>query len=145
MIINRLYTHTHTHTHIYIYIYIIFPKLQTLLKSIGTQNVMRNELNNLAVHSLYTHTDTHTHIGPVGWSCRIHQLYLCRRVRLLQRVSGYDTKLTDGEVPVMLVLRGTWSKSLVVSLLVWLWPRVVALDRVLSIGQIEINCVLLLN
>ena len=26
-----------------------------------------------------------------------------------------------------------------------LWPGVVALDRVLSVGQIEVNCVLMLN
>ena len=25
--------------------------------------------------------------GPVSWSCRIHQLHLCRGVRLIQRMS----------------------------------------------------------
>ena len=30
---------------------------------------------------------TPLYIGPVGWGCRIHPLYLCRGVRLPQRVS----------------------------------------------------------
>ena len=41
--------------------------------------------------------------GPVGWGCRIHWLYLCRGVRPPpQRVSWYDTKQSDGEVPAVL-------------------------------------------
>ena len=42
---------------------------------------------------------------PVGWSCRIHQLHLCRGVRPPNKCPGYDTKQSDGEVPVML---GLW-------------------------------------
>ena len=44
--------------------------------------------------------------GPVGWDCRINRLHLCREVRLLQRVSWYDTKQSDGETSVMLELWG---------------------------------------
>ena len=47
---------------------------------------------------------------------------------------GYDTKQSDGEAPVMLALKGIWSTPLLPSLLGPLWPRVVAPDRVLSMG-----------
>ena len=47
--------------------------------------------------------------APVGWGCRIHRLLLCWGVRLSQRVSWYDTKQSDGEVPVMLELCRTQS------------------------------------
>ena len=43
------------------------------------------------------------------------------------------TKQSDGEVPVMPSLPGPP------------WPGVVAPDRVLSMGQTELNCVLMLN
>ena len=39
---------------------------------------------------------------PVGWGCRIHRLLLCRGVRPPNECSGYDSKRSDGEVPVML-------------------------------------------
>ena len=53
----------------------------------------------------------------------------------------YDTKQFDGVVPVMLEFC-TPSLSLLPSPF---WPGVVALDRVLSMGLIELNCVLMLN
>ena len=56
-----------------------------------------------------------------------------------------DTKQSDSEVPVMLELWGMRSTSSLPSLPGPLWPRVVASVRVLSLGQIEINCVLKLN
>ena len=71
---------------------------------------------------------------PVGWGCRIHRLHLCRGVRPSppNEYPGYDTKQSNGEVPVMLELWGMWSTPL----LLWLpgpfWPGVVAPDRVLS-------------
>ena len=43
----------------------------------------------------------------------------------------YDTKQSDGEVPVMQELWGMPSTSSLPSLLDPLWPKVVALDRVL--------------
>ena len=48
---------------------------------------------------------------PVGWGCRIHRLHLCRGVRppLFNECPGYDTKQSDGEVPVMLELLGMWN------------------------------------
>ena len=57
----------------------------------------------------------------------------------------YDTKKSDGEVPVMLELWGMRSTPSLPSLPGSLWPGVVAPDRVLSVGQIELNCVLMLN
>ena len=52
----------------------------------------------------------------------------------------YDTKQSGGEVPVMLELWGMRSTSSLQSIPGPLRPGVVAPDRVLSMGQIEINC-----
>ena len=51
---------------------------------------------------------------------------------------GYDIKQSDGEAPVMLELWVMWSTSLLLSLPGPIWFTVVALDRVLPIGQIEL-------
>ena len=59
--------------------------------------------------------------------------------------SGYHTKQSDGKDPVMQELWGTWSVPSLPSLPGPLWTGIVAPDRVLSIGQIELNCVLMLN
>ena len=45
-------------------------------------------------------------ICPVGWGCRIYQLYLCSEVRLPYVCPGYDIKQSDGEVQVMEELCG---------------------------------------
>ena len=58
---------------------------------------------------------------------------------------GYDTKLSDGEIPVMLEVWGMWSTPLLPLFLGPLWLRAVSLDRVLSMDQIELNCILMLN
>ena len=58
---------------------------------------------------------------------------------------GYDTKQSEGEVPVMLELSGMWSTRSLPSLPGWPWPSVVVPDRVLFMGQQELNCVLMLN
>ena len=42
---------------------------------------------------------------PVDWDCRIHRLHLCRGVRPpTNECPGYDTKQSDGEVPVIYIL-----------------------------------------
>ena len=56
-----------------------------------------------------------------------------------------DTKQSDGEVLVMLEHWGMRSTPLLQLLPSPLWPEVVAPDKVLSMCQIEINCVLMLN
>ena len=58
---------------------------------------------------------------------------------------GHDTKQSDGEVPVMLELWGMLGTSSLPSLPGPLWPGVLAPDKVLSMSQIELNCVLMLN
>ena len=58
---------------------------------------------------------------------------------------GYETKQSDGEAPVVLERWRMRSTLLLPSLSVPLWPEVVAPDWVLSIGQIELNCVLMLS
>ena len=52
----------------------------------------------------------------------------------LNECPRYETKQTESEASVMLKLWGTQSTSLLPSLLGPLWPRVVAPDRILSVG-----------
>ncbi len=54
-------------------------------------------------------------------------------------------KESDGEVPIMLELWGMQSTPSLPSLPGLLWPRVVAPEKALSMDQIELNCVLMLN
>ena len=61
-----------------------------------------------------------------------------------QRVSRYDTKQSDREVPVMLGFWGMRSTLSLPPLPDPLSPGVVVPDRVLSMGQIELNSVLML-
>ena len=50
--------------------------------------------------------------------------------------SGYDTKQSDSEAPVLLEFWGMWSTSSLPSLPCPFWSQVVALNKVLSMGQI---------
>ena len=68
-----------------------------------------------------------------------------QRVNTPHECLEYDSKQSDGEVPVMLELWQMWSTSSLPLLPGPLWPRMVAPDRVLSMSQIELNCVLMLN
>ena len=58
---------------------------------------------------------------------------------------GYDTKQSDGEVPVMLELQGMQSTPSLPSLPATFWPRAVAPYRVQSMSRIELNTLLMLN
>ena len=92
--------------------------------------------------------DERYEICPVDWGRRIHRLRFCRGVSPpthLNECPVYDPKQFDGEVPVMLKLWGMRSTPSLLSLPGPFWPEVVALDRSLSMGQIELNCVLMLN
>ena len=72
---------------------------------------------------------------PVGWSCRIHRLLLYRGVRHTpNECPGYDTKQSDGKVPVMLELWGMWSTPSLPLIPGPLWPGMVAHDSALSMG-----------
>ena len=72
---------------------------------------------------------------PVSWNCRIHQLHLCRGVRLppMSVLIWHSTICLWGSSPGAL-----WSTSLLPLLLGPLWPREETPDRVLSMGQIEL-------
>ena len=61
------------------------------------------------------------------------------------KCSGYDTVQSDGEAPVMLDLWGMWSIFSLPLLSGLIRPGVVAPDRVLSLGQIKLNCLFKLN
>ena len=52
---------------------------------------------------------------------------------------AYDSKQSDGEVPVMLELWGMQITPSFSLLPAPLWPKGVALDRALSMGQIELT------
>ena len=83
-----------------------------------------------------------TEYCSVGWGCWIHRLYFCREVRSAptNECPGHDTKHSDSAVPVMLELWRKQSTPSFSSLPGRIWPRVVTPDRVLSMGQIELNC-----
>ena len=88
----------------------------------------------------------HIYGCPVGWSCRIRRLRLFREVRPRPHdCPGYDTKQSHGEAPVILEVWGMHSTPLLPSLPGPLWPGVVAPDKVLSMGKIELNYVVMLN
>ena len=77
--------------------------------------------------------------SQAGWGSRIHQLLLFRGVTpLSNECPGYSTKQSDGKAPVMLELLGMQSTPSLSSLPGPLWPKVVAFDKVLSMGQIEL-------
>ena len=79
----------------------------------------------------------------VIWGCRIHRLHLWSGVRPSpNECLVYDTKQSDAEVPVMLELWGMRSISSLPSTSGQIWPGVVAPDRVVSMGQREVNCVM---
>ena len=59
--------------------------------------------------------------------------------------AGYDIKQSDGKVPVMPELWGMQSIPSLPSLPGLLWPGVVVPNEILSIGQMELNCALMLN
>ena len=58
---------------------------------------------------------------------------------------GNDTKQSDGEGSIMMELWGMRSTLLLPSFPGPLWPWVVAPDRIPSMGQIEVNCMLVLT
>ena len=82
---------------------------------------------------------------PVGWACRIYWQHLCRGARPHYECPDYDTKQSDGEVPVMQELWGMQSTLSLPLIPGSFRPGVVAPDKALSLGQIELNCVLMQN
>ena len=78
----------------------------------------------------------------VSCGCRIHWLHLCIGVRPPAPNECPDTKQSAGEVPAVLELWRMRSTSLLPLLPGPLWPGVVAPDRALSMGQIELTAYL---
>ena len=75
------------------------------------------------------------HVSPwTDVSCRIHWLHLCWGVRPPNECPEYNTKQSDGEVPVMLWLWGMRSTPSLPFLPGPLWHGVVASNRALSMG-----------
>ena len=66
-------------------------------------------------------------------------IFKLRKAGLNSECPAYDTKQSDGESPMLLKLWG------LPSLTDPLWPTVVTPDMILSMAQIELNCVLMLN
>ena len=71
-------------------------------------------------------------ICSVGEGGRLH-LWI-RFNTLSNEYPGYDTKQSDGEVPVMLGISGIRSTTLLPFLPGQLWPRMIAPDWDLSMG-----------
>ena len=78
---------------------------------------------------------------PFGWGNKIHLLLFCREVR--SPPDWYVPKQSDGHVPVKLALWWMWFTPSLPSFPDPFWSGVVAPDWVLTIGQIEQNCVLI--
>ena len=88
-------------------------------------------------------SETLTASCPVDWGNEISRLLLCCEFRSTPNdCPGYCTKQSDGEVPVMQEFWGMWSNPSLPSLPGLLWWWVVAPDKVLSLGKIELNSVL---
>ena len=85
------------------------------------------------------------YVAQSAEAARIHRLHLSRGVRPSKECQVYDLKQSDCEVPVMLEIWGMQSTPSLPSLSGPLWPGVVPPVRAPSMGQIELNCVLMLN
>ena len=99
---------------------------------------------------LYVHHVVCWYNCPVGWSSRIHRLFLSGRASPHHHLHrngrpGFDTKQFDGKVLVMRELWGMRSRALLQLLPgpLLLWK--VEPNRVLVMCQIELNFVLLVN
>ena len=112
---------------------------------------------NATALSWTSYTETISPICPVGWGFRIHRLHICKGVRLPQRVSWIWHKAIWWWCSSNAGALGNAEYSSLLSLPDRLCPGLVAPDRVLSMGQIELNrgfksllflhlnCVLMLN
>ena len=76
--------------------------------------------------------------GSVNWAVEYTDCISPEGSDSLNQFPGYDTILSDSEAPVMLGLWGLRSTASLLSLSGLLWPEVVVLVRVLSLGQFDI-------
>ena len=77
---------------------------------------------------------------PGRLGCKKHRLHFCGGIRPPphSECPGYDTEQSDGEAPVILTFREIGSTPSVPSIPRPLWLGVVASDRALALGQIEL-------
>ena len=73
-------------------------------------------------------------VSQVSWGCIIHQLLPCNRVQLPNGSLWYNTKLSDGETPIMQELWEMQNTPSMPGLPSSLLLEVVAPDRFLSMG-----------
>ena len=96
------------------------------------------------IHQVFLCNKNNLHTVSKG--CRIQWLHLCRGLRTPpHECPSYETKQSDGEVPVIPEFLGMQSTPSLPLFPALLCPRMVALDRVLSMGQIQLNCALMLK
>ena len=95
--------------------------------------------------NLFMHIFSHPSNCPVGWGCKIHRLHPYRGVR--PTICVLDLTLNNLMVrfQVMLKFWGMRRTPSLLSLPGPLWPRMIAPDRSLCMGQIELNCVQMQN
>ena len=103
-------------------------------------NAWENTEPDSSFHFLYNYPT----YPPSTWGCRIHQ-HLCWGVRPANECPVYDIKEFDGGFPVMLELWGMRNTHSMLLLSGSFWFGVLAPDRILSMGQVKLNCVLILN
>ena len=88
---------------------------------------------------------------PSWMGCRIYWLHLCRGLRppttthTHNESPRYDTKQSDGEVPVMLELWGMWRTPSLPLLPCALWPGMVAPEKGPNYNLNRTNSILMLN
>ena len=87
----------------------------------------------------------HFFTDPVDWGCWYTDCISAEGKHCLNECYGNDTKQSDGEIPVVLELWGIQSIPFLKSPPKPLSAGVVAHDRVLCLGQIQLNRVIMLN
>ena len=105
----------------------------------------KNQTQKLMIKRLYLKSRLcilYRFVFPCIWICICTVII---DIIIIMAIQQYDTKQCDGEVLVILKLWGMWRTLSLPSLAGPFCNRVVAPDRVLSMGKIEINCVLMLN
>ena len=118
----------------YIYIHLWTTQIQTWSFIFSFKSLSPLSLS-LSLY-IYIYIVNRWKYSPVGWGCRIHRLHFSKGVRPpTNKCPGYVTKQSDGEVPMISLpsLPGP------------LMPGMEAPDRALSMGEIELNCILMLN
>ena len=84
-------------------------------------------------------TGTFNGLNYFGYVIYVLQTSTYQNIAPTNVCPGYDTKQADGEAPIMLELWGMRSTPSLLLLPGPLWPGMVAPDRALSMGWIEVT------